>query len=137
MAYERTWALIFQYLQMNRIVLHNVVVSYFHDVDRHKAFHGTKLIDEVKQGAYTMKWVTMLRPIQFDCEDQEASQDVLYINEIYAIRCGLSFMKISPDELPEPIYFELLYTLRNRAIDERMLFVWLTTLQCLVDCQRR
>ena len=45
------------------------------------------------------------------------------------MRGGMAFMKISPDILPEPLYADMLYTLRYRSIDERILFVWLATLQ--------
>ena len=30
----------FEYIELNRAILHNVVQSYFHDVNRHKNFHG-------------------------------------------------------------------------------------------------
>ena len=119
----------FEHLEINRVVLHNIVVSYFYDVDRHKDFHGTSLVDETKQGAFTMKWITKLRPVQFHCSVQDVTDKILYANEIYAVRCGLAFMKISPDVLPEQLYYDLLYALRNRPVDERMLFVWLATLQ--------
>ena len=49
---------------MNRIVMHNVVVSYFHDVDRHKDFHGTERVDQIKQAAFAIKWIAKLRRIQ-------------------------------------------------------------------------
>ena len=123
----------FEHLKINRTVLFNVVGSYFHDVGRHKYFHGTKLVDETKQGAFTIKWIAKLRPIYFDHPEPVASQDVLFINEIFAVRCGLAFMKISPDVLPESLYYEILYTLRYRCIDERMLFVWLSTLVSAVN----
>ena len=121
----------FEHLDLNRIVLHNIVVSYFDDVNRHKDFHGTDRVDDVKQAAFTMKWIAKLRPIQFSCEESEVSQQILFINEIFAVRCGLSFMKISPSNLPDQLYEDLLYTLRYRHMDERMLFVWLSTLKCL------
>lgn len=49
------------------------------------------------------------------------------------MRGGMAFMKISPDILPEPLYDDMLYTLRYRSIDERILFVWLATLQYALD----
>ena len=69
----------FEHLAINRVVLYNVVVSYFDDVDRHKDFHGTVLVDEAKQAAYTIKWIAKLRPIQFDCDVEATSQSVLYV----------------------------------------------------------
>ncbi len=123
----------FEHLEINRVVLHNIIVSYFYDVDRHKDFHGTSLVDETKQGAFTMKWITKLRPVQFCCSVQDVTDKILYANEIYAVRCGLAFMKVSPDELPDHLYHDLLYTLRNRPVDERMLFVWLATLRHAIN----
>ena len=119
----------FDHLEVNDVVLHNVVVSYFHDVDRHKEFHGTELVDETKQGAFTMKWIVKLRPIQFQLPAADVTKNILYVNEIFAVRCGLAFMQVAPNVLPDRLYADLLYTLRNRPIDERMLFLWLTTLQ--------
>ncbi|MDE0423047.1 MAG: hypothetical protein OXK76_19445 [Gammaproteobacteria bacterium] len=125
----------FANLELNRVVLFNVVVSYFHDVDRHKDFHGSERVDEAKQAAFTIKWISKLRPIQFTCEVEDASQSILFINEMFAVRCGLAFMKLSPAILPRQLYDDLLYALRYRPVDERMLFVWLATLQLSVDGQ--
>ena len=119
----------FQHLEVNDVVLHDVVVSYFHDVDRHKDFHNTKLVDDTKQGAYTMKWIVKLRPIQFNRPAEQMTSNLLYINEIFAVRSGLAFMSISPDVLPERLFADLLYTLRYRSVDDRMLFLWLATLR--------
>ena len=99
----------FNHLSINRMVLHNVVVSYFHDVDRHKDFHGSDRVDETKQAAFVIKWISKLRPIQFDCEIGHVSPSILYINEIYAVRSGLAFMKMSPEILPKQVYDDLLY----------------------------
>ena len=123
----------FKHLKINRTVLFNVVASYFHDVDRHKHFHGTKLVDQTKQGAYTIKWITKLRPIQFDHTEDSVSNDVLFINEIFALRCGLASLSLSPNILPQSLYSDMLYALRYRCIDERLLFVWLATLVSAVN----
>ena len=119
----------FEHLYMNKSVLCIVVKSYFEDVFRHKTYHGSERIDEVKQAGFTIKWIAKLRPIQFECADTETTKELLYINEIFALRCGLMFMKLSPREIPEDIYADVLYTLHYRYIDERMLFVWLATLK--------
>ena len=124
----------FAHLELNRVVLFNVVVSYFHDVDRHKDFHGSERVDKAKQAAFTIKWISKLRPIQFTCKVEEASQSILYVNEMFAVRCGLAFMQLSPSALPRQLFDDVLYALRYRPVDERMLFVWLTT---LVECRLR
>ncbi len=80
-----------------------------------------------------MKWITKLRPVQFHCSVQDVTDKILYANEIYAVRCGLAFMEISPNVLPELLYYDLLYALRHRPVDERMLFVWLATLQNAIN----
>ena len=119
----------FDFLELNTTVLHNVVASYFHDVDRHKSFHEIQRVDVTKQGAFIMKWLAKLRPIQFSCAAQDVTEDILYINEIFAVRAGLAFLQMSPDALPRTLYADLLYTLRNRQVDDRMLFIWLATLK--------
>ena len=122
-----------KHLEVNRTVLHNVVVSYFDDVDRHKDYHGTDRVDNEKQAAYTIKWIAKLRPIQFRCAEEDVYRELLYINEIYALRCGLSFMEITPAILPRRLYDDFLYTLRYRHIDERMLLIWIATLKHALD----
>ena len=127
----------FQHARMNRAILCIVVKSYFDDVDRHKSYHGSERIDEVKQAGFTIKWLSKLRPLQFDCEESETTNQLLYVNEIFAVRCGLMFMKVSPDSIPDNIYADVLYTLHYRNIDERMLFVWLTTLEAALNKRGR
>ena len=121
----------FRHLRMNRAILSIVVKSYFDDVNRHKHYHGSPRVDEVKQASFTIKWIAKLRPIQFDCDEAETTRELLYINEIFAVRVGLAFMQRSPDEVPKEIYADLLYTLHYRHVDERMLFIWLATLNAL------
>ena len=105
--------------------------SYFDDVDRHKRYHGSALVDQIKQAGFTIKWIAKLRPVQFDCDDAETTRELLYINEIFAVRAALAFMQRSSDEVPAEIYADLLYTLHYRHVDERMLFIWLATLDAL------
>ena len=121
----------FRHLRMNRAILCIVVKSYFDDVDRHKSYHGSPLVDEIKQAGFMIKWIAKLRPVQFDCDEAETTRELLYINEIFAVRAGLAFMQRSPNEIPEEIYADLLYTLHYRHVDERMLFIWLATLNAL------
>ena len=98
-----------------------------------KDFHGTERVGKVKQAAYTIKWIAKLRPVQFSCSEDVVSKPLLYVNEVFAMRGRMAFMRISPDVLPELLYDDMLYTLRYRHIDERMLIVWLSTLQHALD----
>ena len=45
----------FRNLRMNRAILCIVVKSYFDDVDRHKRYHGSPLVDPIKQAGFTIK----------------------------------------------------------------------------------
>ena len=112
-----------------------MVKSYFDDVDRHKDYHGSPRVDEVKQAGFTIKWIGKLRPVQFECAESETTTKLLYVNEIFAVRAGLAFMERSPAEVPESIYADLLYTLHYRHVDERMLFLWLSTLRSLLTVE--
>lgn len=124
----------YEHLQINRVVLFNIVISYFDDVDRHKHYHGTERIDPTKQAAFTIKWIARLRPIQFSLPSpDDATKEILYINEIFSLRCGLAFMELTPQELPKDIYADALYTIRYRHLDERMLILWLATLRYAVN----
>ena len=121
-----------QFMELDRYALYSAVVSYFHDVERHKRFHEIVLIDTVKQAGFTIKWIAKFRPIRFSWEE-EVSDSLQHCNEIFAVRCGLGFMKLLPMVLPPELTTALNYTLRNRNVDERMLFIWLETLKRAVD----
>lgn len=116
-------------VRLNAIVLHNVVVSYFDDVERYKSYHEAPRANEIKQAGFTIKWLIKLRPIEFLTDFTNANSSLLYANELYALRYGLAFLEISPDQIDRELYCEILYTLHYRSIDEGMLFVWLRTLQ--------
>ena len=114
--------------ELNEATLYNVVESYFEDVERHKDYHQSTRIDKPKQAAFTIKWISKLRPIQFNHELRKPSKNMLYANELFALRCGFLFLGLKVQVLPERVYEEALYTLRYRAADERLLLLWLTTI---------
>lgn len=116
------------YMELDAYALYSAAVSYFEDVDRHKQFHGIERIEDVKQAGFTIKWLAKFRPIRFSCEGR-VTKELQYSNELFAIRCGLSFMRYGLRALPEALAKEVLYTLRNRSLDERLLFIWLETLK--------
>lgn len=117
-----------EHLHLNGIILFNAIESYFDDVERHKAYHGSALVDKVKQAAYTIKWIAKLRPIYFDVDLLHPNRTVMYANEIFALRCGFLLLGVKTSTLPIKVYKEALYTLRYRSVDERYLMLWLTHL---------
>ena len=116
------------HMELDRYTLYSAAVCYFEDVDRLKHFHGMERVDDVKQAGFTIKWLAKFRPIWFS-SDGEVTKELQYANETFALRCGLSFMKLGLRSLPDELAEEVLYTLRHRSVDERLLFIWLETIK--------
>ena len=101
-------------------VLRHVVDNYFVDVERTKDFHGNDRINRHRQAAFTLKWVSKLRPIQLT-PGHAITEASMYINEVYAIHLSLNYLKKSLNNLPPPFLADLLYDLHFRPIDGEIL----------------
>lgn len=120
------------YIELDDYALYSAVVSYFEDVERYKQFHRITLINSVKCAGFTIKWIAKFRPVRFDYQ-ANMPVELQYSNEFYALRCGLSFMRLGPRTIPPELLKDVLYTLRNRSVDERLLFIWLDTLKRAIN----
>jgi hypothetical protein len=108
-------------LHLNLDLLFHAVDAYFQDVDRIKDYRHIQHLDRHKQAAFTMKWLTMHRPVQIDPEhkghsDLPLEESGLLANEIFAIHSGLAYMSIPISELVPVYYRNLLYTLHFHPV---------------------
>lgn len=119
-------------LELDDYSLYSAVISYFEDIERYKQFHEISRINNVKCAGFTIKWVSKFRPIKVDYQTN-MPDELQYSNEIYALRCGLPFMRLGLRAIPSGLLKDVLYTLRNRSVDERLLFIWLDTLRRAIN----
>lgn len=122
--------------EVSRPILRVAVVSYFHDIERMKKFHRIEHADEIKQAAYTIKWITQLRPFGFQRAEDEVSDMHLVVNEHMAWRVALCFLGVIPEEVPPRLFQLMLYSARYRIVDENALLMFCEALCSCADSMR-
>jgi len=123
----------FVYLNLNLLYL--VLVAYYDDIERFKAYSGSKVADRFKRAAFSIKWISKIRPVQikssivdngmsgvpFDA-GADCSYHVMLINSLFAIYAGSCFLfNITPDDIPDDYYKDLIYTTFYSDIDAKQL----------------
>jgi len=102
-------------------ILKHCVDSYFCDLLRMKGFHEIDIEDRHKRAAFTIKWITRLRPIQI-CSDAQLNKSWLLVNELFAVFAGLKHLPVTFHAMRKDLYLRnLLYTLHNRNLDVEVL----------------
>lgn len=48
---------------VNELLIQDIVINYFADIDRLKKFHGIDKVNSIKIAAYTAYWYAKLRPV--------------------------------------------------------------------------
>jgi hypothetical protein len=107
-------------------VLYHCVESLFLDIYRIRAFHGIEIIDSHKKAAFTMKWVSKLRPISIDKNYKETNyaQVRLTANDYFAVQAGIWHLNVDFDLLfdcHKDFIKNLIYTLHNRYVTGEIL----------------
>ncbi|MBF0476968.1 MAG: hypothetical protein HQK59_14285, partial [Deltaproteobacteria bacterium] len=87
-----------QCLDLNIPILRHCVECYFADINRTKDFHKITWADQHKCAAYTIKWITKLRPLQTRSTCLNFDEKILQANEIFAITTGLTFLQLKPED---------------------------------------
>lgn len=102
---------------INKALLHIAVKSYFKDIERYKAFHGTERADQHKKAAFTIKWLAKIRPVTSRVGDSNLTEDEILANSIYSLISGLCFLDIDIEEISSKLFENLLYTCQYRDIE--------------------
>jgi hypothetical protein len=71
--------------RVNKSLLANVVLDYFHDIKRLKGFHNIDLANSQKVVAYTSFWLLRRKPIQIDNPKTENELTVQEIEKLTAL----------------------------------------------------
>lgn len=102
-------------------ILKHCVDSYFCDLYRMKGFHEIDIEDRHKRAAFTLKWITRLRPVQI-CSAAPLNKSWLLVNEMFAVYAGLKHLPVTFHAMRRDLYLRnLLYTLHNRNLDVEVL----------------
>jgi len=87
-------------ISLNRLILVNLVTSYFYDIERLKAFHGYPKINEEKKAGYLVKWIVKAKPIQFSYAGDGAALSestasyLSILNETFALLVGAAYAEL-------------------------------------------
>lgn len=80
---------------VNISVLGNMLIDYFVDVSRLKAFHPIDHLNSIKIVAYTSYWILKAKPIQAKSYDKE----MITVNEKFVLLYILDFLSDENDNL--------------------------------------
>jgi hypothetical protein len=108
-------------LYMNVDLLQLSVVSYYDDIYRFKDYSGSHKADRHKQAAYTIKWISKIKPIQV-VKGVELTKSHIFVNASFSLFAGFAFLdKRVGAALSEHYIKHLLYTCLYRNISGRQL----------------
>ena len=102
---------------LNKGLLKITVVSYFDDIVRYREYHGTKNADGHKKAAFTVKWISKIRPVNIRVDEENLTRKEILCNQVFAVIAGLSFLDIDVTKISENLFDNLLYTSQYRDID--------------------
>lgn len=114
---------------LNEAIILEVSKSLLDELYRYQSYSESEYADRHKQAAYTIKWISKLKPIQImPCES--INKEKILINASFALFVGLAFLNedvtlnISPKLLQH-----LLYTCHYRNISGKQLATTLYILE--------
>jgi hypothetical protein len=116
-------------IYLNKYILRHVVESYFLDLGRMKAFHQIDHADQHKRAAFTMLWISKLRPVQIH-PDADMTEELLLANEQFALHAGLAHLKINISDISPPCLRNMIYTLHFRQPPPEILASNMYLLEC-------
>lgn len=98
---------------LNHAILENLVERYFIDLDHAKAPHNITRADAHKRAAFTIKWISRLRPIQIESGTIKG-KELQVVNELFAVYAGLEHLAFSFADADNKWLLNFLFTLRYR-----------------------
>ena len=108
-------------LTINKARLRSLVVSYRHDLNRHRAFHlEDSYPDEYKQAAYFAYWFSKVKPINL--LNANYFFKYLAINELFAVHVTLRMLNIQPKQISNEQYRNFVRQLYYRNTDPKQLY---------------
>lgn len=103
-------------IYLNEDLLVIVIGSYFDDIYKFKLYSHSERADKHKQGGYIIKWISKIRPIQV-LPDAKVTKELLFINSVFAVFVGFSFLGLNGFDSIEPNFYKhLVYEAQYRNI---------------------
>lgn len=120
------------HIELNLRLLRHCVESYYCDLYRSKTFHRIDYADQHKRAAYTIKWISKLRPIQLS--NQANNTTALFLmNDYYALYAGAQHLNAPVDRISPTYLRNLIYTIHNRQFDGMVLSSQMYLLECALN----
>jgi hypothetical protein len=108
-------------IDLNASLLELMVISYFDDIYRFKEYSGSVRADRHKQAAYTIKWISKIKPIQI-IPNKIVDKGLILINASFALYVGFSFLDKEISKCISERYIKhLLYSCLYRDVSGRAL----------------
>ncbi len=101
--------------KINEALLLEVSAAYYRDMVCYKENNETLIGDKFKKAAFTIKWVSKIRPIQI-AYFQGIKKLYLLSNTIFALFAGLNMLEVNMKKIPTTYYKHLLYVVEFRNI---------------------
>lgn len=118
------------HVYLNDDLLNIVVGSYFDDIYRFKDYSNSALADNHKQAAYTIKWISKIKPIQIN-KGAPTEKNILLVNSAFALFAGFTFLDENVTNIISTSYLNhLIYSTLYRNISGRQLASTLYALEC-------
>ncbi|MCL2326939.1 MAG: hypothetical protein FWC39_00345 [Bacteroidetes bacterium] len=108
-------------IYLNKDLVRMVVKSYYDDIYRFKDYSGSGRADRHKQAAYTIKWISKIKPIQIK-PDKKNNKFTITANSSFALFVGFTFFDVNiARQVSEHYINNLLYFTLFRNISGRQL----------------
>ncbi|MDR1937779.1 MAG: hypothetical protein LBQ73_04685 [Tannerellaceae bacterium] len=115
---------------LNADLLDLAIISYYDDIYRYKEYSNVKYADRHKQAAYTLKWLSKMKPIQIK-EGYSANKYALNVNGSFAIFVSLTFLRTEVAKNISDSYLNfLLYSCLYRNISGKLFAGSFYLLEC-------
>lgn len=89
---------------LNQSILITVCLLYLNDLKEFKIFHDAEIgTDHYKRAAYLSRWISNMRPIQFNPNYDIENIELLNLNEEFATFVFLLFIGTDPSSVDSPI----------------------------------
>ena len=118
---------------LNKDLLAIAVGSYFDDIYKYKLYSHSQRADNHKQGAYIIKWISKIRPIQI-LPNITPTTELLLVNAQFAIFVGFSFLNLNVFDTIEPHFYKhLVYEAQYREISGKSYASILYTIEKMAE----
>jgi len=85
-------------ISLNNELLVYAISRYFRDIIEFKLFSQSEFAENIKACAYSIKWITKLKPISV-INNSDLSEKINMINSYFAYFVGFAFLKLTDKEI--------------------------------------